>query len=175
MLIDRHLAEIMQIPGLIGREELDYLCQMATEVSSWTEIGTYCGRSFYAVGLHLPKDSFLQVIDNNLGTILRANQTLLTTYTQLVHVRPDLRISMHRMRSWDCENVADTEAVFIDGNHTYEHVKRDIEIWSKKSRLLLGHDYGYPGYPGVQQAVDEAVHLIGFQQIKTVWKLEVAR
>jgi predicted O-methyltransferase YrrM len=46
--------------------------------------------------------------------------------------------------------------VFIDANHSYEHVKADIEAWRPKMReggLLSGHDYGEPC--GVKQAVDE--------------------
>lgn len=46
--------------------------------------------------------------------------------------------------------------VFIDANHSYEHVKADIEAWRPKVRtggLLSGHDYGEPC--GVKQAVDE--------------------
>lgn len=45
---------------------------------------------------------------------------------------------------------------FIDANHTYEHVKADIEAWRPKVRrggMLAGHDYGEPC--GVKQAVDE--------------------
>lgn len=176
MLLDKHISDIMQIPGLINKDELEYLCQIAQSTMSWTEIGTYCGRSFYAVGIHLPKKALIQVIDNNLGTIYRGNQTFLTTYTQLVQVRPDLKIVMHRMQSQYCKDIAcNTEVVFIDGNHTYEHVKADISIWSKKAKLLLGHDYNYPGYPDIKRAVDEAKlspTFKGFQVNHTIWRLE---
>ncbi len=51
--------------------------------------------------------------------------------------------------------------IFIDGNHSYEYVKEDIELWYpkiKKGGLISGHDYGqdpekYPGF-----GVDKAVH-----------------
>jgi predicted O-methyltransferase YrrM len=46
--------------------------------------------------------------------------------------------------------------VFIDANHSYEHVKADIQAWLPKMKqggLLSGHDYGEPC--GVKQAVDE--------------------
>jgi len=48
------------------------------------------------------------------------------------------------------EDVVDTFAdgsldfIYIDGNHAYEYVKRDIEIWwpkLKKGGLFSGHDY----------------------------------
>ncbi len=47
--------------------------------------------------------------------------------------------------------------VFIDAQHDYESVKRDIELWApkvKKGGLLSGHDYE-PNFPGVIQAVKE--------------------
>ena len=52
--------------------------------------------------------------------------------------------------------------VFIDAEHSYEAVKRDIGLWYPKIRsggLLAGHDYGHPknarGLFGVDRAVDE--------------------
>lgn len=48
---------------------------------------------------------------------------------------------------------------FIDGDHSYEGVKRDIELWLpkiKKGGWIGGHDYDHPMLPGVKQAVDEA-------------------
>jgi hypothetical protein len=46
---------------------------------------------------------------------------------------------------------------FIDGDHRYESVKRDIELWRPRTRILLcGHDYGGKHHKGVDKAVDEA-------------------
>jgi len=48
--------------------------------------------------------------------------------------------------------------VFIDGLHTYEGVKADLEAWFTKVRpggFIIGDDYKYPRFPGVTQAVDE--------------------
>jgi len=50
------------------------------------------------------------------------------------------------------------DAVFIDGNHAYEFVLQDIEIWEAKVRsggIVSGHDYGSKFHWGVQKAVDE--------------------
>ncbi len=47
--------------------------------------------------------------------------------------------------------------VYIDGLHTYEGVKQDIELWSPKIRKggwLTGHDY-QNRFPGTIQAVNE--------------------
>ncbi len=51
------------------------------------------------------------------------------------------------------------DLVFIDGDHSYEAVRADIKAWLPKVRpggLLSGHDYDYPRFPGVAEAVTEA-------------------
>lgn len=48
--------------------------------------------------------------------------------------------------------------VFIDANHSYESVRRDIELWLPLVRpagLMAGHDYGGT-YRGVIRAVNDA-------------------
>lgn len=49
------------------------------------------------------------------------------------------------------------DIIFIDGNHKYEFVRKDIQLYTpklKKGGLLTGHDIDYPG---VNQAVTELV------------------
>lgn len=57
------------------------------------------------------------------------------------------------------DKIADNsiDLLFVDGNHHYEQVKRDLEnYWSKLKTggVLLGHDYQGP-HPGVKRAADE--------------------
>jgi hypothetical protein len=52
--------------------------------------------------------------------------------------------------------------IYIDGNHQYDFVKQDLEVFLPKVKshgLLAGDDYGLPGWwqDGVTRAVDEAV------------------
>ena len=49
--------------------------------------------------------------------------------------------------------------IYIDANHTYEDVKRDLELYLpklKKGGLIGGHDY-YVDWEGVVKAVNEVV------------------
>ena len=56
---------------------------------------------------------------------------------------------------WDKGELA---MIFVDGNHSYESVKVDIELWwphLKSDGWMLFHDYDDPTSPGVCRAVDE--------------------
>jgi hypothetical protein len=56
------------------------------------------------------------------------------------------------------EDIPDNiDFIYIDGNHSYEYVKKDIELYFpklKKSGILSGHDFSAE-YPGVAKAVLE--------------------
>ena len=55
--------------------------------------------------------------------------------------------------------------VYIDGNHSYPYVKKDIELYWPKIRnggILGGHDYNAV-YPGVSRAVNEFVEKEGLE------------
>lgn len=48
--------------------------------------------------------------------------------------------------------------IYIDGNHQYESVKRDLELYVPKIKLrgiIAGHDYGGPTTPGATLAINE--------------------
>jgi hypothetical protein len=48
--------------------------------------------------------------------------------------------------------------VYVDGNHLYDFVKRDINLYYqklKKGGILGGHDYNYKRWPEVTVAVNE--------------------
>jgi hypothetical protein len=54
---------------------------------------------------------------------------------------------------------ASLDWVYVDGNHLYEYVRADLELFAPKVRpggLLAGDDYGAPGWweDGVRRAVD---------------------
>ena len=53
---------------------------------------------------------------------------------------------------------ASLDFVFLDADHSYEAVKKDIATWLPKIKpggLMSGHDYERKGKFGVQKAVDE--------------------
>ena len=47
--------------------------------------------------------------------------------------------------------------VYIDGDHSYEGIRADLEAWFPRVRpggIIAGHDYGQPAFPGVKAAAD---------------------
>jgi hypothetical protein len=61
--------------------------------------------------------------------------------------------------------------VYIDGNHLYEYVKKDLEVFALKVKpggLLAGDDYGVRGWweHGVTRAVDEFVARGTFEPLR---------
>jgi hypothetical protein len=47
--------------------------------------------------------------------------------------------------------------IYIDGDHSYEHVLKDIDLYERKvmkGGILCGHDYPCKKYPQVKPAVD---------------------
>ena len=63
------------------------------------------------------------------------------------------------------------DLVFIDGDHSYQGAKADIEFWRDKCKILSGHDYS-PHHKGVVKAVDE-----NFNKVKVlkdnVWLTQI--
>jgi len=66
----------------------------------------------------------------------------------------------HRMKTDDAVHLFEDgslDGVFIDADHEYDAVRRDIENWLPKVRkggILAGHDY-HETWPGVIKAVNE--------------------
>lgn len=58
--------------------------------------------------------------------------------------------------------------VFLDADHTYDAIKKDLSAWSykvKKGGIFCGHDYDHPLHPmwGVKRAVDEFCNEKGYE------------
>lgn len=119
--------------------------------------------SFPALGLHL-----VDPYDMSITTTLRGDQE------NLHKVKKEAIDLMHPYSSriqwyFDTSEIASknfhdgsVDFVFIDGDHTYESVSKDINLWFPKIKaggILAGHDYGgrgdRTGRFGVKKAVDE--------------------
>ena len=71
------------------------------------------------------------------------------------------KVKIIRKKSEDAAHDFEDESldfVYVDGDHSYEYVKKDLELWYpklKKFGVMMGDDYGHLCGHGVIKAVDE--------------------
>ena len=82
------------------------------------------------------------------------------------------KVTPVRGLSWDvAEFLAPVDLVYVDGDHSYEGCKRDIELYLPKARkVICGDDYGEREGFGVVQAVQEM--LPGYKSHSFFWWFE---
>lgn len=140
------------------------------EVHSIAEIGVWRGHNAQILRALFPK-AILYLIDpwkmykdyskEAAGPISTEETEFELAYKEVQnHFGKDPNAHILRMSSVEAASLApnDFDLVFIDGNHEYSEVKKDIAYWLPKIRkggMLSGHDYA-PPFPGVIRAVDES-------------------
>lgn len=71
----------------------------------------------------------------------------------------DKKVNIMKMLSSEASSkILEIDLVFIDGDHSYEHVLEDIKLWYPKIKrgLIAGHDYARHGdVLGIRRAVVE--------------------
>jgi len=146
-----HLPRILQTPGMMSEEELVWIAETVANVSSWTEVGVYCGRSATAAALALPPGGLLQLVDIDFRSRFYPN------LEWILRVCPDIGITLCSATSVKASDIlSNTDGVFIDDLHTYEGVSASIKAWQDRCRIVSGHDYDdRPDHIGVRRVVDE--------------------
>ncbi len=163
-----------------GSMERDFLLLRLPEQSVGAEIGVHEG-DFSRRILRLVKPRRLHLIDpwkyeggerysrSLYGGRLGVDQAHMDGRFEAVErrFRRDVeagRVSLCRRPSAEaCATFDDGyfDWIYVDGNHQYEHVRRDLELYRrvlKTGGLMAGDDYGDGGWweGGVKKAVDEA-------------------
>jgi glycosyltransferase involved in cell wall biosynthesis len=151
-----------RIEGWMSFEEQQFLYNTAKKMETVCEIGSWKGRSTHAIATGCPGqvtavDTFAGSQDERDETLWRAKQS--DVYAEfLVNTSGLKNITVVKKESSDAAQYFPEKSfdmVFIDAEHTYEGVKKDIRNWKDKAKIVLcGHDYS-SGWPGVMQAVDE--------------------
>jgi hypothetical protein len=144
----------------------------------FVEVGSWKGRSaaFMAVEIHNSRKSItLDCVDTWLGNedhyrpgpffepMLEGQDALYLEFMRNIapvsHIVRPVRAHSHLASSLYEDGSLDF--VFLDADHSYEAVMRDIASWLPKVRaggVLAGHDYGPRiGLEGVSRAVDESL------------------
>jgi Methyltransferase domain len=167
-------AVSLDIPGWLMPEEAERLYRLGFEAeANVVEIGCYFGKSTFLIARGMKDagkalnvisiDVHFRGVDPVTGRpmILADDAPMFLLKTLRDHALDNIVI---HMMGWShvCASYidfSDVGAIFIDGGHDYDDVRRDYFVVRARMRpgsLLLFHDY-HPEIPGVQQAVDELV------------------
>ena len=128
------------------------------------EIGTNDGYNAFSMFYYLKNlrkliciDPFYEYIEDgviqkySVGKYLKARELLSEYDDKLTFIKKESEQAIHEL----ADNSLDFG--YIDGNHSYEYVKKDIELYSKKIKkngVLGGHDFSASHF-GVAIAVFE--------------------
>jgi predicted O-methyltransferase YrrM len=138
------------IDGWMSHAVLDWLFVTSKSMGSVVEIGSHKGRS--TVALLSGCAGLVWAIDPwSSGPSLKVHNEFVKNTQAFPNVRILKMSSAEAVPLFEDKSV---DMVFIDGNHAYDFVKQDIQLWKPKARTILsGHDYST--WPGVKKAVDE--------------------
>lgn len=168
------LDDLEDIDGLIHHGEGVQLAALAREATGpIVEIGSYKGQSacYLAVGSmhgHGVPVHCVDLWDKGGQTFARSGKTapmyadrsvLRAFHDQTARAGVDHLIQAHRGASVDvaADWVEPVALLHIDGLHSYDGVRSDLEAWSPHltpDAVVAFHDY-CPKFPGVIEAVDE--------------------
>ena len=140
-----------QVVGFLNM--VNYILERKRIIENWVELGSFIGESANMV-LGFPNIKHIDCVDASEELIKQASTRLNTQIKKN-------RCSIHHKLSADFLNEIPNnymDVVYIDANHEYDFVKKDIELSFSKLQsngFLCGHDYNNGSWPGVVKAVDE--------------------
>ena len=187
---DRQIADKAdRIDGWIARDEHEWLVRAASTRQVIIEVGSWKGKSTKALALSSPgrviaidhwkgssneqggahqeaallgSDGMVSVFSRNLKDEI-AGGKVIPVREDSASAGPTVAGILRRFGGY-------ADMIFIDGDHTYPAVKRDLEVYAPMVRpggLFSGHDYQH-GFPGVVQAVNERFGR-PYQVVGTIW------
>ena len=149
----------------------DMAVSEAQDGDTFIETGTANGKSvvYLAVeALNSGKDITIVTIDNT-QTPSQVDYVLKQTagLDNVKYINKDSMVVVNSIANESCR------MVFLDADHEYDFVSRELEAWYPKvisGGIFAGHDYDN-GYPGVPDAVHEFVfkHNLEFELIGSSW------
>ena len=154
-----------RIPGWMTRPELEWLYEKAKTMESVVEIGSFKGRSTFVLASGCNGGiGKVYAIDPFTGVALKCNPMAdgKPTFEDFIkncgHFKNLTVLKKTSQEAAVSEHVpAKVEMTFFDGDHSFEGLKMDLELWvPRTTKLLCGHDLDDPNYPGVRQALQSA-------------------
>lgn len=131
------------------------------------EIGSYAGDATKIFAKYFKRviciDPYQNGYDDSDGASYKYDMHIVYSQFEKEVLNKFKNVVHHKMTSKQaapCFTDGWLDFVYIDGNHKFEFVKQDIEMWLpkiKKGGWLGGHDYMNAGFEDVTKAVDEMI------------------
>lgn len=171
---DLILHRAKSIIGWMSDAELEILAMFAKDAKSIFEIGSYFGKSTRALADNT--SGKVHAIDswdvrNYAGDGNPAYDSDIVTYNVFRcnlndHIESG-KVIVNPVNWEDYHSDYKADFIFIDGDHKYKPVRRDIIKafdYLEPNGILSGHDYNWPG---VNKAVNEIIPAVNVQE--TIW------
>ena len=171
-----NIERALTIQGWMSTEELTYLAAAASKSSSIVEVGSWKGRSTYALAANTAGS--VVAVDTWLGSEEQGGESCKGIMDEFYANLADYRnINVFQMESLEAAELFALQGcafdlIFLDARHEYSSIHADILAWRplvKEGGILCGHDY-HPAWPGVVKAVDELIPK--FRVVDSIWTTE---
>jgi predicted O-methyltransferase YrrM len=175
------LVPYAELPGWMNLEELEWLVEQASQHQRIVELGSHLGRStlalaentegkVWAIDLWKPWRDNSLTSSTDLYEKFCANLKDAISSGKVTPIVSDHAETENFPPEWlTGPNDLKPDMVFVDGDHSYEAVRRDIETWRHRlapGGLLCGHDYDWPS---VGRAVKEAFPEVQVVPSTSIW------
>lgn len=171
--------------GVRALEHLIYRLQKTHDTKNMTmiEIGSYSGQSTVVFAKYFKKvitiDPFIEDYDPADPTCKMAKMSVV--YEKFKEtVKPFSNIIHLKMMSDEAAALIEEKIgfVYIDGCHTYEQVKKDIQNYLPlidKDSYIGGHDYIDYGWLGIKRAVNEVLGIPEYTYLEGSWLWKITK
>ena len=163
------------IQGWMSNAELEWLYRTAQNMETIVEIGSWKGRSTHALlsgckGTVYAVDHFKGSNGEAVEHLEAQQHDIYDIFLGNVgHFKNLKTLKMSSEQAAKKFKDKSVDMVFIDGEHTYEGVKKDIGMWLPKAKKIIsGHDYYWPK---IFMAVDEKLGDV--ETADTIWFKEI--
>lgn len=174
--------------GFMNVDELKWLATEARKRKTIIEVGSWHGRSSRAIADNLQPGGVLYCVDtwdgseteketNHASARMKEGDHAFYEFLQnnIDHVSAGrivpLRMSSQNAAKFFKEQSIKADMIFIDADHTYEGVCKDIESWqgvlADDDAIFCGHDIN--AWAGVNQAVSEKMKRFFIGNKTTIW------
>ena len=177
MTFDEIYKQVENIPGWMGRQDCEALYNAVLNIDGLiVEIGSFMGRSTTIMAWAAPKSHIVAVDpyftvhpSSGITEPIEAIKGFINNTTSY-----DVQLLAKKSEEIGEEWTLPIDFLHIDGDHHYESVKKDIELFVphvKKGSYVYFHDYVVNGAEEDGGRVKDAVHDMAgtyFDEVKTV-------